>query len=82
MKIGIDIRTLMDPLVSGVPEYTTNLLKELFKLDKKNDYVLFYNGWQDVSRQIPKFGAKNIQTMASRYPNKIFNNIMQLASYR
>ena len=24
----------MDPLVSGVPEYTTNLLKELFKLEK------------------------------------------------
>ena len=82
MKIGIDIRTLMDPLVSGVPEYTTNLLKELFRLDKKNDYVLFYNGWKDRDGQMPKFVGKNIQTVVSRYPNKIFNNIMQLVLSR
>ena len=42
MKIGIDIRTLMDTQYSGVPEYTLNLLEEIFKLDKKNDYKLFY----------------------------------------
>ncbi len=32
MKIGIDIRTLMDARYSGVSEYTFNLIKEILKL--------------------------------------------------
>ena len=77
MKIGIDIRTLMDARYSGVSEYTLNLLEAIFKIDKKNEYKLFYNSGHDVSRQIPQFAYDNVTVVSTRYPNKIFNNLMQ-----
>lgn len=77
MQIGIDIRTLMDTKYSGVPEYTLNLLEEIFKLDKKNSYKLFYNSGRDVSDRMPKFVGDNVKIISTRYPNKLFNNVMQ-----
>lgn len=75
MKIGIDIRTLMDIQYSGIPEYTLNLIKEILKLDKKNEYKLFYNSGKDISDKIPKFD--NAEIIKTNYPNKLFNNLMQ-----
>jgi glycosyltransferase involved in cell wall biosynthesis len=77
MKIGIDIRTLMDVQYSGVSEYTYNLLKGLFRLDKENEYKLFYNSFRDLSGQVPEFSEPSVETVYTRYPNKLFNNIMQ-----
>jgi len=77
MKIGIDIRTLMDAQYSGVSEYTLNLIKEILKLDKKNKYKLFYNSGRDVSGCIPQFTCDNAEIISTKYPNKIFNFIMQ-----
>jgi hypothetical protein len=42
MRIGIDISQLAFPN-TGVAVYLENLLKELFKLDEKNEYILFYS---------------------------------------
>ena len=75
MKIGIDIRSLMDAEFSGVSEYTYNLLRALFRADRKNEYLLFYNSGREISARIPKFPYPNVQTIATRYPNKLFNNI-------
>ncbi len=77
MKIGIDIRTLMDTHYSGVSEYTYHLLKEVLRLDTKNSYKLFYNSGRDVSARMPEFRSGNVEVVCSRYPNKLFNNIMQ-----
>ena len=77
MRIGIDIRTLMDAQYSGVSEYTLNLVKEILKLDKKNEYKLFYNSGKDMSGCIPDFTASNAEIISARYPNKIFNFLMQ-----
>ncbi|MFH1661540.1 MAG: glycosyltransferase family 1 protein [Candidatus Falkowbacteria bacterium] len=77
MKIGIDIRTLMDDKYSGVPEYTYNLLKEILKLDYDNQYKFFYNSFSDV--KLPKFENQNIKIIRKKYPNKIFNYGMQKA---
>ncbi len=77
MKIGIDIRTLLDAQYSGVPEYTYNLVKEILRQDRENQYKLFYNSGRDASERIPAFGAPNAEVVHTRYPNKIFNNIMQ-----
>ncbi len=77
MQIGIDIRALMDAQYSGVPEYTLNLVKEILKLANQNYYKLFYNSGRDVSQQIPKFVGENVETVSTRYPNKIFNFVMQ-----
>lgn len=77
MKIGIDIRTLMDIQYSGIPEYTLNLIKEILKLDKKNEYKLFYNSGKDVSKRLPQFSSNSAEIIKTNYPNKLFNNVMQ-----
>lgn len=66
----------MDTQYSGVSEYTLNLVKEILKLDTNNHYKLFYNSGRDVSKRMPKFTG-NYQIISKRYPNKIFNYLMQ-----
>ncbi|MEI6597224.1 MAG: glycosyltransferase family 1 protein, partial [bacterium] len=72
MKIGIDIRTLMDARYSGVSEYTFNLISEILKLDNKNDYRFFYNSFGDCLN-IPKFSGENVKLVKYNYPNKVLN---------
>ena len=49
MHIGVDIRCLMDTQRTGVGEYTSGLLDAILKIDRENQYWLFYNSHQDVS---------------------------------
>jgi|GEM_PF-293704 glycosyltransferase involved in cell wall biosynthesis len=53
MKIGIDCRTILHPHVgeqAGVGYYTYYLVKNLLKLDKQNQYVLFFDSrFKDTS---------------------------------
>ncbi|MDP2736262.1 MAG: glycosyltransferase family 1 protein [bacterium] len=72
MKIGIDIRTLMDARYSGVSEYAFNLISEILKLDNKNNYQLFYNCFGDCLN-IPEFFGKKVKVIKYNYPNKILN---------
>jgi len=65
----------MDAQYSGVSEYTLNLLKEILKLDNKNDYRLFYNCFGDCPG-IPEFVGKNVKVIKYDYPNKIFNYLL------
>jgi len=44
MRILVDIRHLTNPQQSGVGEYTIQLLRALFEMDQKNEYVLFSSG--------------------------------------
>jgi len=71
MKIGIDIRGLMEERYSGVSLYTLNLLHEIFRQDLKNKYVLFYNTSKEV--KMPKFPYPNVKIFFTKFPNKIFN---------
>ena len=73
MKIGIDIRTLMDLHYSGIPEYTLNLIKEILRLDKINQYKLFYNSFHDIKWRLPEFKDDNVELVSCHYPNKILN---------
>ncbi|MEK7098025.1 MAG: glycosyltransferase, partial [Patescibacteria group bacterium] len=75
MKIGIDIRTLMDAQYSGVSEYTLNLIQNILKLDSKNDYRLFYNSARDIGNRMPEFDYPNAEVVKFNYPNKILNYI-------
>lgn len=59
MNIGIDARTLLENYYSGVNFYTFNLLKNLFGLDRENQYQLFSNS----------FGAKDGLKIFQNYPN-------------
>ena len=67
----------MDKHYSGVSEYTYNLIREIFKHDRKNNYKLFYNSGRDISKAIPEFNYPNVEVVNLRYPNKIFNYVMQ-----
>ncbi|MCX6799965.1 MAG: glycosyltransferase family 1 protein [Candidatus Falkowbacteria bacterium] len=73
MKIGIDIRTLMDKEYSGVSEYTLRLVNSLLAIDKINHYKLFYNSFADISSRMPVFNAPNAEVIQKKYPNKLLN---------
>lgn len=76
MKIGIDIRTLMDKNYSGVPAYTLSIVRSILEYDKKNEYILYYNSGKDVSANLPEFKADNARVIATRYPNKVYNYLL------
>lgn len=76
MKIGVDIRSLMDKNFSGVSTFTYNLLLNLLETDKNNEYFLYYNSLAKVELPNLPSGVKIIKTT---YPNKIFNYLMQKA---
>ncbi len=78
MKIGVDIRSLMERQYSGVAEYTLNLLNSILKLDQKNRYFLFYNSLKKIS--LPEFKQKNVKLCGFRYPNKLFNLGLKLSN--
>lgn len=77
MKIGVDIRALMDKQYSGVSEYSSILLRTLLRLDSDNEYRLFYNSFRDVSARIGHFEHPNLEIKRTRYPNKFFNYCLQ-----
>ncbi|MDD5071603.1 MAG: glycosyltransferase family 1 protein [Patescibacteria group bacterium] len=77
MRIGIDIRTLMEKEYSGVSEYTFNLVRAILREDRENEYKLFYNSGRDIKDRLPVFNYENVEVVGRRYPNKIFNCLSQ-----
>lgn len=63
---------------TGVGEYAFGLLDAVFKIDKENQYFLFYNSYQDVSQNIPRWDYHNVRYVSTRWPNKIFNVFLLL----
>ncbi len=72
MRIGIDIRALMEGKITGVQVYITNLLKALFDIDKHNQYILFANAFGNLESRIPKLERANVAYRFYHYPNKLF----------
>ncbi len=77
MKIGVDIRVLMDEYYSGVSQYTANLLTAILAADKKNNYKLFYNSWDNFDKRLSIWRRDNASVIGSHIPNKIFNYLCQ-----
>jgi glycosyltransferase involved in cell wall biosynthesis len=84
MKIGVDIRVLMDKNYSGISEYTANLLSEIKKQnDAKdngeagNEYKLFYNSYHNLEDRLGKWRSGNFSLISTRWPNKIFNYFLE-----
>jgi glycosyltransferase involved in cell wall biosynthesis len=77
MRIGVDIRTLMDREYSGVSWYTLDLLTEILRQGKQNEYILYYNSGHDVSGRLPLFKDGNVKIVSTRFPNKFFNYFLQ-----
>lgn len=74
MKIGIDVRCLSEGRQTGVEEYTINLLKNIFKEDKQNKYVLFFNAFKKSKADFSWIKKhSNVELKAFHYPNKLLN---------
>lgn len=71
MRIGIDISQLAFPN-TGVAVYLENLLNELFKQDKKNEYILFYSSLRkDLSFETKS--SSNVSIKKFRLPPTILD---------
>ncbi|MBU0596790.1 glycosyltransferase family 4 protein [Patescibacteria group bacterium] len=81
MNIAVDTRVLMNPTRTGVGEYTYELLNALFKIDKQNQYYLFYNSSKDVSKNVQLWDQENVHYVSTRWPNKIFNLFQKFFKY-
>lgn len=74
MRIGIDIRCLVEGRRTGVEEYTINLLENIFKHDQRNKYFLFLNSFKEPAIDLDKFRHfENVEVKRFRVPNKILN---------
>ena len=74
MRIGIDARCLEEEKISGVGEYTLEIIRNLLEIDQKNQYFVFSNSFRQKSNHFsflenyPKAKLKRF-----RWPNKLFN---------
>ncbi len=74
MKIGIDARCLLSGKKSGVEEYTYQIIKNVLKQDKKNQYILFLNSGKKKPlnwKWIDDFS--NVKIKFFRWPNRLLN---------
>lgn len=63
MRIGIDARTILNPEKSegiGEGHYTYQLLRHILAMDKKNEYVLFFDA-RARAKDIRKFEKPNVK---------------------
>lgn len=65
MKIGIDCRSILNPEkgeAGGVGHYVYQLVRHLLQIDKKNEYVLFFD--QKIKdKKLKKFSQENVKTV-------------------
>jgi glycosyltransferase involved in cell wall biosynthesis len=77
MRIGIDCRTILNPKIgerAGVGHYTYYLVKHLLKLDKKNEYVLYFDWRVQDTRE---FEQSNVAL--KHFPFSQYNKFLPFA---
>jgi len=86
MKIGVDVRVLMDEHYSGIAEYTANLLTAILRQnkalngaadDKSDNYRLFYNSFHNLQGRLAPWDSAQSPLIGTHWPNKIFNYFLQ-----
>lgn len=74
MRIGVDLRCLASGRRSGVEEYAVGLLSALFRVDRENEYVLFFNEWRRTPVDFSWAETyPNVSVRRFRIPNKLLN---------
>lgn len=75
MRIGFDTRCFEEEKISGVGEYTLELLKHLLEKDCESQYVIFSNSFQQGDNRYFKWLEKypNAELKRFSFPNKILN---------
>ncbi|MFA5052209.1 MAG: glycosyltransferase family 1 protein [Patescibacteria group bacterium] len=80
MRIAIDLRSLIEPLPSGVTEYTRQIVGHCSRITTDDHFVLFANAYRGLTstvRSVWESGAA--EWKVSRQPNKIFNTRLLLS---
>lgn len=77
MRIGVDVRALSGGKNTGVEEYIRNLLPILFALDRKIEYVLFFNSFSGAGPdELREWSAQpNVSLARYSWPNKLLNGL-------
>lgn len=63
MRIGIDARSILNPEKGdaiGVGHYTYQLIRHLLKIDKENEYILFFD-FRVREKDVKKFSQPNVK---------------------
>ena len=81
MTIGIDIRVLGKGTMTGVENYTINLLFHLIPLDKSVKYRLFYNGLRKPDLRFNWLKFSNVKLKIWRIPNRIFDLFLRFLKF-
>ncbi len=76
MKIAVDLRSLHASEFSGVESYAANVLERLLRLDHKNNYTLFYNGFS--RKKFDYFHFINAKYKQTRIPNRLLNLFLKI----
>lgn len=71
MRIGVDVRCLMDGHRTGVEEYTLGVLRAMIATAPTETFVLFANSRRAM--HLPAFGSPNVEVRSYAYPNTLFN---------
>ena len=78
MRIGIDAQTILNPQMgdaAGLGHYTYQLIRHLLEVDKKNDYVLFFN-YRVREKDIKKFNRPNV--VVRKFPFSYYKQFLPL----
>ena len=79
MKIAIDARWI-SPEISGVEEYTRQLIRHLALLDRHNAYMLLFHEAALRDRTLPETGAQQAENFSTRLvPYGVFSPRNQLS---
>jgi len=79
MRIIVDIRSLHTKELSGVEYFTTQVLEQLFAIDKDNQYTLYYNAFK--KKQFDQFHFINVVLKQTRIPNRLLNFVFKFFKY-
>jgi glycosyltransferase involved in cell wall biosynthesis len=69
MRITIDIRLLASGRITGIEEYTRQIVRHILSRDRDNEYALFFNSFRLPA---PDFGP-DAHSVTRRFPNKAFD---------
>ncbi|MFH1535006.1 MAG: glycosyltransferase family 1 protein [Patescibacteria group bacterium] len=74
MKIGIDVRPLLEKDAGGISVYTEKIIANLLRIDTQNEYLLFSNSYKKNTSNVENiFSEHNSEMKSFSYPNKILN---------
>lgn len=77
MRIGVDVRCLMDGKRTGVEEYTLGVLRAMIAEAPQDRFLLFANSRSPM--RLPAFSSPNVEMRVYSVPNKLLNLSLKVA---